>query len=461
MDLKQYHNIFFLGAGGIGMSALARYFIALGKDVSGYDRTPSELTAQLMEQGMAIIFKDEPGLLPERFKEPANTLIVFTPAVRDENHLLIYFRSNHFTVIKRSEILGIISSEFATIAVAGTHGKTTVSTMIAHLLNNSSIGCMAILGGISKNYNSNYLDSGKPKYFVTEADEFDRSFLRLEPTIEVITSSDADHLDIYGTEEILKNSFEAFINNLKEQGLLVIKEGLELNFKCVEPDRVIKYSLTDGEYFAENLKSFPGHTTFDMVLPNERMDGLTLGIPGVINVENAVAASAVALNVGVSETELRHGLKSFLGIKRRYEVQFVSDQTVYIDDYAHHPMEIKTLVSSVRSMFPEKKITGVFQPHLFSRTKDFSAGFAENLDLLDEVIILDIYPAREKPIDGVTSALIYNQMKMQQKKLCANENLISILEKMKPEVLLTIGAGDIDQLVQPIKLMLQKTSKSG
>jgi len=443
------------------MSALARYFIALGKDVSGYDRTPSELTAQLMEQGMAIIFKDEPGLLPERFKEPANTLIVFTPAVRDENHLLIYFRSNHFTVIKRSEILGIISSEFATIAVAGTHGKTTVSTMIAHLLNNSSIGCMAILGGISKNYNSNYLDSGKPKYFVTEADEFDRSFLRLEPTIEVITSSDADHLDIYGTEEILKNSFEAFINNLKEQGLLVIKEGLELNFKCVEPDRVIKYSLTDGEYFAENLKSFPGHTTFDMVLPNERMDGLTLGIPGVINVENAVAASAVALNVGVSETELRHGLKSFLGIKRRYEVQFVSDQTVYIDDYAHHPMEIKTLVSSVRSMFPEKKITGVFQPHLFSRTKDFSAGFAENLDLLDEVIILDIYPAREKPIDGVTSALIYNQMKMQQKKLCANENLISILEKMKPEVLLTIGAGDIDQLVQPIKLMLQKTSKSG
>jgi UDP-N-acetylmuramate--alanine ligase len=460
MDHKQYNNIFFLGAGGIGMSALARYFIALGKHVAGYDRTSTELTAQLVAEGMDISYQDGPHSLPDKFNDPTKTLVVFTPAVKSDNQLLVFFLNNNFTILKRAEILGLISAQYATIAVAGTHGKTTVSSLIAHLLYQSSIGCLAILGGIPKNYNTNYLNSGKPKYFVTEADEFDRSFLRLKPTVEVVTSADADHLDIYGTEEELKHSFEEFIGNLNGKGFLVIKEGLELNTSGIAKGREFKYSLTGGDYFAENLKPFPDRSHFDLVLPAGRIDGLTLGIPGQVNVENAVAASAVALNAGVSETELRRGLKSFNGIRRRYELQYISEQTVYIDDYAHHPEEISVLVNSVRLMFPDKRVTGVFQPHLYSRTKDFSTGFAESLDLMDEVILLDIYPAREKPIEGVTSGLIYGQMKMQEKRLCTKENLVAMLSEMKPEVLLTIGAGDIDRLVQPIKQMLKKTSKS-
>lgn len=442
------------------MSALARYFIACGKHVAGYDLVPTKLTAQLTAEGMSIIYRDKPLDIPEEFTGPGSTLVVFTPAVKEENHLLRFFRHNNFAILKRSEILGIISSEYETIAVAGTHGKTTVSTMIAHLLYCSSVGCFAILGGISKNYNSNYLHSGNPKYFVTEADEFDRSFLKLQPSVEVVTSADADHLDIYGTEMELRNTFEAFIRNLKNQGLLVIKEGLDLDTSTVESGKVLKYSLSGGGYFAENIRPFPDHTVFDLILPSGRINNLTLGIPGEINVENAVAASVVALNAGVSRIELRNGLKTFKGIKRRFEVQYSSGSTVYIDDYAHHPKEIDALVGSVRAIFPKKKIVGVFQPHLYSRTKDFSAGFAESLDLMDEVFLLDIYPAREKPVAGVSSSLILDKMKMKHKKLCSKENLLANLAGVKPEVLLTIGAGDIDQLVLPIKLMLQKTSKS-
>ena len=442
------------------MSALARYFVARGKHVAGYDLVPTILTAKLTAEGMPIFYRDEPVDIPEGFTDPGNTLVVFTPAVKEDNHLLRFFRYHNFEVHKRSEILGTLSSEYETIAVAGTHGKTTVSTMIAHLLYSSSVGCLAILGGISKNYNSNYLYSGNPKYFVTEADEFDRSFLKLRPSMEVVTSSDADHLDIYGTEMELKNSFEVFIKNLKNQGLLVIKEGLDLDTSTIEPGKVLKYSLSGGGYFAENLRLFPGHTIFDLILPSGRIDNITLGIPGEINVENAVAASVVALNVGVSEKELRNGLKSFKGIKRRFEVQYNSGQTVYIDDYAHHPKEIDALVGSVRKIFPDKKITGVFQPHLYSRTKDFSAAFAQSLDLMDEVFILDIYPARENPVAGVSSALIFDKMKIKHKKLCNKENLLTELAAVKHEVLLTIGAGDIDQLVLPIQLMLQNPPKS-
>ena len=459
MNLNQYHNIFFLGAGGIGMSALARYFIASGKHVAGYDLIPTILTAKLTAEGMSIFYRDEPVDIPEEYTDPGNTLIVFTPAVKEDNQLLGFFRHNNFTILKRSEILGIISSEYATIAVAGTHGKTTVSTMIAHLLYSSSVGCLAILGGISKNYNSNYLYSDNPEYLVTEADEFDRSFLKLQPSVEVVTSADADHLDIYGTERELMNSFESFIHNLKNQGLLVIKEGLDLDTSTVVPGKVLKYSLSGGGYFAENIKLFPDHTIFDLILPTGRIDNLTLGIPGAINVENAVAASAVVLNTGVSMLELRNGLKTFIGIKRRFEVQYNPRQTVYIDDYAHHPKEINALVGSIRSIFPDKKILGVFQPHLYSRTKDFSAEFAKSLDLMDEVFLLDIYPAREKPVAGVSSALIFDKMKMKYKKLCNKENLITELAAIKHEILLTIGAGDIDQLVLPIKLMLQKPPK--
>ncbi len=442
------------------MSALARYFKACGKNVAGYDRTATELTAQLSREGIPVTYIDEPDSVPKKFIDPSKTLIVFTPAIQGNSKLLIFFRANQFSIQKRSDILGLISSEFKTIAVAGTHGKTTVSTMIAHLLSRSAVGCLAILGGISKNYNTNYLHSAKPKYFVTEADEFDRSFLKLKPSMEVVTSADADHLDIYGNELELRRSFEEFICNLKSDGTLVIKEGLGLDISVDLSGSVYSYGLTSGNYYAENLRMFPDHTVFDMITPTARLDNLTLGVPGQINVENAVAAVAVAINAGTSPDEIRLGLQSFKGIRRRFEVQFVSGQTVYIDDYAHHPKEIVALVNSVRSMFPGRKITGVFQPHLFSRTKDFSAGFAESLELLDEVILLDIYPAREKPIEGVTSNLIFQQIKMKQKYMCNKENLLAELKGKEHQILLTIGAGDIDQMVQPIKQMLFETSKT-
>jgi UDP-N-acetylmuramate--alanine ligase len=460
MDHNKYHNIFFLGAGGIGMSALARYFYASGKNVAGYDRTATALTSQLAEEGIPISFKDDPTLLVKDFADASKTLVVYTPAVKEDNQLLRFFTDNRFTIFKRSEILGLLSSQLPTIAVAGTHGKTTVSTMIAHLLYQSSIGCLAILGGISKNYNSNYLHSENPKYFVTEADEFDRSFLKLEPSVAVVTSADADHLDIYGSEKELKHSFEEFTRNLKEDGTLILKEGTGLNISINTKAKEFSYALISGDYYAEHIRHFPGYTVFNMQTPSGKIEDLALGIPGRINVENAVAAVAASLNVGVTKEEIRQGLKTFKGIKRRFEVQFASEQMVYIDDYAHHPVEIKALVNSVRSMFPGKKITGIFQPHLFSRTKDFSTGFAESLDLMDEVFLLDIYPAREKPVEGVSSALILDQMLLENKSLCRKDMVLNEFEEKEFEILLTIGAGDIDQLVQPIKQMLIETSKT-
>jgi UDP-N-acetylmuramate--alanine ligase len=442
------------------MSALARYFYASGKNIAGYDRTATGLTAQLADEGIALIFIDDPCLLEKDFSDPSKTLVVYTPAVKEDNQLLRFFNDNRFTILKRSEILGLISSQLPTIAVAGTHGKTTVSTMIAHLLYQSEVGCLAILGGISKNYNSNYLHSVKPKYFVTEADEFDRSFLKLKPTIEVVTSADADHLDIYGSEMEMKHSFEEFISKLEAEGLLILKDGTGLDVSINSLSEKFSYGLSSGDYFADQLRHYPDHTVFNMHTPSGLIEDLVLGIPGRINVENAVAAVAVALNVGVGEDEIRKGLKSFKGIKRRFEVQFVSEQTVYIDDYAHHPIEIKALVNSVRAMYPGKKITGIFQPHLFSRTKDFSTGFAQSLDMMDEVILLDIYPARENPVEGVTSTLIFDQMQVKAKKLCKKENLLTELKGNECEVLLTIGAGDIDKLVQPIRQLLIETSKT-
>ncbi len=460
MYQKQYHNIFFLGIGGIGMSALARYFKACGKNVAGYDRTASKLTVQLSHEGIPVTYLDERASVPNKFVDTSKTLIVFTPALQDNSKLLNFFRASHFSILKRSEILGLISCEFKTIAVAGTHGKTTVSTMIAHLLTQSGVGCLAILGGGSKNYNTNYFQTAQPTYFVTEADEFDRSFLKLKPFVEVITSADADHLDIYGNELELKLCFGEFISKLQSNGTLVIKEGLDLVIKVNLCRSLYSYGLTGGDFYAENLRMFADHTAFDMITPTGRMENLILGIPGQINVENAVAAVVVAINVGASRDEIRLGLQSFKGIRRRFEVQFVSEQKVYIDDYAHHPNEIVALVDSVRPIFPGRKITGVFQPHLFSRTKDFSAGFAESLDLLDEVILLDIYPAREKPIEGVTSNMIFEQMKIKQKHMCNKANLLAELKGMEYQILLTIGAGDIGQMVQPIIKMLFETSKT-
>jgi UDP-N-acetylmuramate--alanine ligase len=353
-----------------------------------------------------------------------------------------------------------VSAAHRLIAVAGTHGKTTISTMIAHLLYGSRVGCVALLGGISGNYNTNYLHSAQWRYFVTEADEFDRSFLNLFPDTAVITSVDADHLDVYGDHNALKRSFGDFIRNLRPNGRLFVKKGLGLDMSAVHHSKIRHYGLSSGEWFADEVNIFPDHSVFTLVTPSGPVKDLVLGIPGHVNVENAVAASAVALTAGVSTGELRRGLETFKGIRRRFDVRFVSEQTVYIDDYAHHPNEIKALIDSVKDMYPGKKILGIFQPHLYSRTRDFSEEFARSLDMMDEVILLDIYPAREKPIEGVSSDLIFDRMNLGNKKRCNKEELLSILSGITPEVLLTIGAGDIDRLVQPVTQMLRKTLKS-
>lgn len=457
---KKYHNVFFLGAGGIGMSALARYFMAAGKNVAGYDRTASDITRQLTAEGMSLFFRDDEALLPEAFTHSGQTLVVFTPAVNEDNRLLSYFRSNGFRVMKRSQVLGEVSTGHSLIAVAGTHGKTTVSTLIAHLLHESNTGCVALLGGISKNYNTNYLHAASSRYFVTEADEFDRSFLNLFPDMAVITSADADHLDVYGNQSALKQSFGDFIRNLKPHGKLFIKEGLALDISPVDDSNLHHYGLSAGDWYAGGIHIFPGHSVFNLITPSGQINDLTLGIPGIVNVENAVAASAVALSAGVSPEALRRGLQTFKGIRRRFDVRFTSEQTVYIDDYAHHPNEINALVDSVRKMYPGKKILGIFQPHLYSRTRDFREEFARSLDRMDEVILLDIYPAREKPIEGVSSDMIFSRMKLKHKKRCGKEELLDILSGKVPGVLLTIGAGDIDRLAEPITQMLRKTLKS-
>jgi UDP-N-acetylmuramate--alanine ligase len=380
-------------------------------------------------------------------------ILTFTAIEAIENGFCEGMAENVEELLKKANIKHYVIEEYKPSGIDKIIGFLT-SPIISGIL------IMAILGGISKNYNSNYLHSENPKYLVTEADEFDRSFLQLKPSIEVVTSADADHLDVYGNEQELKHSFEQFINNLDDNGILIIKEGIGLDAEKNSHATSFSYGLSTGDYFAENIRPFPDHTVFDMHTPAGWLKDLILGIPGQINVENAISAIAVAINVGVNEGELRQGLKTFKGIKRRFELQFASEQTVYIDDYAHHPIEIKALVSSIRSMFPGRKITGIFQPHLFSRTKDFSAGFAESLDLIDEVILLDIYPAREKPVEGITSSLIFDQMQLKQKRLCKKENVLSELKGKEYEILLTIGAGDIDQLVTPIKQMLIETSNT-
>ena len=453
MIFKNFDNIFFIGAGGIGMSALARYFRLIGKSVAGYDRTLTPLTKKLTDEGIKVFFDDDPDLIPSNFQNPSTTLVILTPAVKAENLIFQYFTKNGFQILKRSEILGQITDGFNTIAVAGTHGKTTVSTMVAHLLTQSKVGCTAFLGGISKNYGTNFLFSDKSKFAVAEADEFDRSFLRLHPLMAVITSADADHLDIYGTASEMKDAFSAFAGMVKPEGFLLVKKGLNLNFNGVKAKEILTYSLDDNQagFYASNIITKADTATFDFNFEGGKIVGLKLGISGLMNVENAVAACAFALKSGVAEDELRFGLMTFEGINRRFDLQFKSDKITYIDDYAHHPEEIRALVKSVRSVYPGRKITGIFQPHLFSRTRDFADGFAETLGLLDEIIILDIYPAREKPLEGVTSAIIFNKIKNPHKFLCSKTDLPAALEKRPLDVLLTIGAGDIDQLVCKIK----------
>lgn len=462
MNLDKIHNVYFLGIGGIGMSAIARYFNAKGKSVSGYDKTHTPLTDELQAEGISIHFDDTLEAIPSHVRnQTEEVLIVMTPAVPATHNGLNFFRNNGFAIKKRSEVLGLLTQQSYTVAVAGTHGKTTTSSMIAHILRDSGIDCTAFLGGITKNYNSNLLlptknNQESSNVVVVEADEYDRSFLTLHPDLAVITSMDADHLDIYGDKSFLEESFRLFANQVKAGGTLIAKQGLPLN-----NDKAISYSIKEqAEFKAENIRVEKQYYTFDLVGPSITLKNLQLGLPGTHNVENAVAAVAVALKMGISGDNIKKALASFTGVKRRFDYQVRTEQLVYIDDYAHHPEELKACINSVKEMFPEKKITGIFQPHLFTRTRDFADGFSESLSLLDELLLMEIYPARELPIEGVNSAMLLEKMSLKNKMICANEELLKEVEKRDIEVLLTLGAGDIDQFVEPLKKMLiEKTNK--
>lgn len=454
MNIKEIHNVYFLGIGGIGMSAIARYFKTMGKNVAGYDRVSKPLTNELIKEGIDIHFDDNIDKIPYEYRDNVYTLVVYTPAVPENLKELNFFRANGFAIKKRSEVLGLLSQEKNCIAVAGTHGKTTITTMIAHLMRQSRMGCSAFLGGISKNYRTNYLVDKESKYVVVEADEFDRSFLKLNPQNAIITAVDADHLDIYSDKDDLKNAFKQFIHQINPGGKLVIKADLDL----VVPQRndidIYTYSINGATDFkAENIRIENGLYVFDFIGVKGRINNLTLGLPGLMNVENAIGAIALATLSGVHNDEIFNALSKFKGIQRRFDYQIHRDDFVYIDDYAHHPEELKASINSAKELFKDKKLTGVFQPHLYTRTRDFADEFAKSLDLLDEIVLLDIYPAREEPIPGVTSEIIYNKLDTKNKTLCSKNELLELLKDKKPEVLMTLGAGDIDELVESIKNM--------
>ncbi len=449
INLNKIYHVYLVGIGGIGMSALARYFHSQRITVAGYDATSSPLTKELEELGIHIHYKEALEHIPPKItQEKKMSLVIYTPAIPSTNRELNWLRSEGCTVLKRSEVLGLISKQYKTIAVSGTHGKTTTSSMIAHVMNQSSVKCHAFLGGIATNFNSNLLLNEGAEYAVVEADEFDRSFLTLEPTIAVTTSVEADHLDIYGEEEYLVASFQEFIDKTVDGGILFHQEKVDL-----KSNNKRSYGLESGDYYGDNRKVVNGDFIFDAHTPNGIITEIKLGINGLHNIENAIATIAVCQEVGISNEVIKEGLGSYLGVKRRFEYQLKTNDVVFIDDYAHHPSEIKALVSSVRELYPNKRIVGVFQPHLYSRTKDFADEFAHELDQLDQTILLEIYPARELPIEGVDSAMLLSKMK-NPGIIVPKDDIVEQVIRNKPQVLLTIGAGDIDRLVEPIRLGL-------
>lgn len=456
MDLQKVESVFFLGIGGIGMSALARYFRSLGKKVAGYDRTPTPLTSALQDEGITICFSDDIKLIPSGID-----LVIYTPAVKHDHPAYDYFRNAGVPMFKRAEILGQISSLYKTIAIAGTHGKTTTTTLTAHLLTQSVIKCLAFLGGISRNYNNNLILADSSEFLVAEADEFDRSFLQLHPHIAVITSIDADHLDIYGNHESLLESFSSFAGRITENGKLIIKQGLDLTLALRESVTVYRYSSgARCDFFPSNITINRGLYSFDLHHPGGTIRNLTLGVPGFYNIENAVAAAACAILSGAAGDEIRAALLSFKGVERRFDIRINEPRLVYIDDYGHHPEELKACISSVRQMFPGRKITAIFQPHLFTRTRDFADEFALQLSQPDEVILLPIYPAREEPIPGITSDMLLEKITNRSKRLVQMEDLPHLLEVDSLDVLVTMGAGDIDTLVIPIENYLKQFLQS-
>jgi UDP-N-acetylmuramate--alanine ligase len=457
--MKKFTQYYFLGIGGIGMSALARYFHTKGFRVSGYDKTETKLTADLQSEGIGICFNEAVDQIPARYLNQENTLVVITPAIPNDHPQLKYFQENNFNILKRAQLLGNITRESKGICIAGTHGKTTTSTITAHLLYQSQVSCNAFLGGIANNYNTNLLLSAESNLVVIEADEYDRSFHQLSPYMAVITSADPDHLDIYGTPEAFRESFEHFTSLIRPGGALIMRKGIDVVPQLQKGVKCFTYSMDEGgDFCAENIRTVKGEIHFDFVTPTDRISDVRLGVPVRINVENSVAAMALAWLNGVTNEEIRTGISSFSGIYRRFNVVYKSDKTVYMDDYAHHPSELKASISSIRNLYPDRKITGIFQPHLYTRTRDFATDFADALSQLDELILLDIYPARELPIEGVDSNLILRDVKLKNKQLCPKENLLPLLKDMDLDVLVTFGAGDIDKMVPLIKEQLKKSA---
>ncbi|MFI5136843.1 MAG: UDP-N-acetylmuramate--L-alanine ligase [Sphingobacteriales bacterium] len=449
MELSNIKQVYLIGIGGIGMSGLARYFHHLGCVVCGYDKTSTDLTNELHREGIPVIFDDREEWIPLSFRAPdPGTLIIFTPAIPKDSAILNFFRDKGFELFKRSQVLGIISKGMFTVAVAGTHGKTTTSSMVAHILKDSGKDCSAFLGGISSNYQSNVL-YGKNNIVVVEADEYDRSFLTLYPDIAIITSMDADHLDIYGDHQHLTDSFKLFASQIKPGGKLIHRIGLPL-------ETGFTYSVdADADASASNIRIENGDFYFDFKNSSTFINNIKMGIAGLHNIENAVAAIEATLLLDVDAAAIKSALGSFKGVKRRFEYIIKNDHQVYIDDYAHHPEELKACIRSVKRLYPDKKLTTIFQPHLYTRTRDFADGFAEALDLTDELIMLDIYPARELPIEGVNADMILDRMKLKNKRRSGKQEAIAIVKNERPELLLTVGAGDIDQLIQPLKNVLQ------
>ncbi len=461
MRIEDKHIVYFLGIGGIGMSALARWFMHLGKEVYGYDKTATPLTQRLMAEGAIIHFEDAVSNIPSMIIESKDdVLIVLTPAIPDDHLEYNYLKDNDFPILKRSEVLGLITRDLYSVAVAGTHGKTTTSSMIAHILKHAGKSSVALMGGILQGYDSNFILEGKHSsetIAVLEADEYDRSFLRLSPDIAVVTSADADHLDIYGEHEEMKSSFRMFIEKVKPNGHVFINELLS-SWLINENEEVTghSYSLEKGANKASNIHISGSDFVFDFQGESSNITNIKLPIPGFHNVENAVAAISVSLLLGLDAASIKAALATFKGVKRRFEYQIKTERLVYIDDYAHHPMEIKAFLGSVKSLYPHKKITAIFQPHLFTRTRDFADEFAESLEVIDEIILMDIYPARELPLEGVTTKIIYNRIKNPNKKVVADKDLLDTIEETESDVFLTIGAGDIDRFIQPIKELLEK-----
>lgn len=457
MKSEDIKSVYFVGAGGIGMSALVRYFLSRGLAVGGYDRTACELTEKLRAEGAEIHYEDNPSLIADTFKDAKHTLVVYTPAIPADHKELNYFREGGFEVQKRAQVLGTLTRQMKGLCVAGTHGKTTTTSMAAHLLHQSHVGCNAFLGGITKNYGTNYLLSDKSPYVVIEADEFDRSFHHLRPYATVITSADADHLDIYGTEEAYLESFARYTELIQPEGALVIHRGLKVEERLQPGVRRYDYSRYEGDFHAENIHIGDGRICFDLVSPIENIAGVELGVPVSINIDNGIAAMALAQLAGATAEEIRTAMATFGGVDRRFDFKIKTDRIVFLSDYAHHPTEIRQSILSLREVFGGRKLTAFFQPHLFTRTRDFYKDFADSLSLLDEVYLTEIYPARELPIEGVTSQIIYDELRPDMERhLCNTAEVPSIIKQGDFDVLAVIGAGNLDNSCGEITRILKE-----